>query len=120
QLHNWPFYREVFRAYEPVYTDDLGPWQSLPVLGATPRLLLDITGTSNPHFGIVSLSGSATYGGQFLFPVLAHAGVSVTICPRVSSLLSGVVLSLTGIGATQEHFNDAAIRYLFSVTRGEW
>ena len=24
QLHNWPFYREVFRAYEPVYTDDLG------------------------------------------------------------------------------------------------
>ena len=167
QLHNWPFYREVFRAYEPVYADDLGslwrpsgapkadpepavssldnrgcgrlpaaptdtvysvsvayevrnPWQSLPVLGATPRLLLEVSGTSNPDFGIVSLPGGAGYGGQFIFPVLARAGAPVTICPRLSALLPGVALALTGIAAARERFNEPAVRYLFSVARGEW
>jgi hypothetical protein len=166
-LQNWPFYREVFRAYEPIYSDDLGslwrpaglprseahsvagsiddrgcvwlaaapadavysvavdyevtnPWRSLPVLGATPRLLLDVTGTSNRGFELVSLPGGSGYGGHFVFPVLARAGQPVAICPQVSSLLPGVALSLSEVTAARERLSEPVVRYIFSVVRGEW
>ncbi len=81
---------------------------------------MGVTGTSNPDFGIVSLPGGARYGGQFVFPVLARAGAPVTICPQVSALLPSVAVALTGIAAARERFNEPAVRYLFSVMRGEW
>jgi hypothetical protein len=166
-LQNWPFYREVFRAYEPIYSDDLGslwrpaglprseaqtvagsiddrgcvrlaaapadavysvavdyevtnPWRSLPVLGATPRLLLDVTGASNRGFELVSLPGGSGYGGHFVFPVLARAGQPVAICPQVRSLLPGVALSLSQVNAARERLSEPVVRYIFGVVRGEW
>jgi hypothetical protein len=83
-------------------------------------LLLDVTGTSNRGFELVSLPGGSGYGGHFVFPVLARAGQAVTICPQVSSLLPGVALSLTQVTAVRERLSEPVVRYIFSVARGEW
>jgi hypothetical protein len=68
------------------------PASAVPVLGGTPRYLIDLPGSANRYS--VSL---APYATERSFPVVVRGGTPITVQARVASLLGGATITLDSV-----------------------
>lgn len=72
------------------------PTGGIPVLGGTPRYLIDLVGSANQY--PVSL---APYDTERSFPVVLRGGTPITVQARIASLLGGATLMLDSVRIKQ-------------------
>jgi hypothetical protein len=90
------------------------PWQKVPLIGMTPRIVVFSTRPGDPG---VSLPPPHLYGGSWQFPVVLHRDREVRFCTRVDSILPDVRITLRGASATEATVTDSARNYLAAFWR---
>lgn len=88
------------------------PWQSLPLLGKTPRLILF---SGRPKDYGMSIPPPDLYGGSWEFPLVLKADEDVKMCLKVDTFLPNVSATIEEITVTKVPITDSAKRYLSEI-----
>lgn len=97
-------------AFELTLTYSLAnPWNSLPVIGQTPRI---IASTDSPGDAGISLPPPGAYGGKWEIPLVLKRGATAKMCTNVETFLPGVTMQLTGAKIKSVPVSASARRYL--------